>query len=32
MNLRPSENTQLYEMNTHFNEIISLYNKNFIIW
>ncbi len=27
MNLRPSENTQLYEMNTHFNEIISLYNK-----
>ena len=27
MNLRPSENTQLYGMNFFFNEIIELYNK-----
>ncbi len=28
MNLKPSENTQIYGMNTFFNEIASLYNKN----
>ena len=27
MNLKPSENTQLYGMNFFFNEISSLYNK-----
>ena len=27
MNLKPSQNTQLYGMNIFFNEIISLYNK-----
>ena len=27
MNLKPSENTQLYGMNIFFNEITSLYNK-----
>ena len=27
MNLKPSENTQLYGMSNFFNEIVSLYNK-----
>ena len=28
MNLKPSENTQLYGMNNFFNEIVNLYNIN----